>query len=79
MREQPEKRLPGPVGTDDGGVLAEADGQRQAIEDAAVVLDDAGIGELEDRFARVCSRIWEVAIEVGKCEPTLTRKPQTGT
>ena len=50
VREQPQQeRFPGAVGADDGGVLAGADGQRQAIEDAATGLDDRRVDQLEDR------------------------------
>jgi hypothetical protein len=50
VAEEPrQKRLAGAVGADDSGVLAGADRQGQAVEDAAVVANDRGVCELEDR------------------------------
>src|SRR5258705_10806252 len=49
VREQAdERRLAGAVGTDDRGVLARGDGEREAVEDAAVIFDDRRVSELED-------------------------------
>jgi len=51
-REQPdEDRFAGAVGADDGGVLARVDGERDAVEHAAVVLDHRRIDELQHRVA----------------------------
>ena len=47
MREQADERgLPGAVGTDDGGMFARVDGEREAVEDAAVVFDDRRVAQL---------------------------------
>ena len=45
-QEAHQRRLPGAVGTDDGGVFSRLDRQREAVEDAAVVLDDRCVAQL---------------------------------
>ena len=58
------------IGTDDGRVLADADRQRQTIENAAIVLDDAGRGELEDRLAHCKYKVQSAKYKVsGKYPP----------
>jgi hypothetical protein len=53
VREQSQQDgLARSIGTDDGRVLTDADRQREAIENAAIVFDDAGIDQLEDRIRR---------------------------
>ena len=61
-----ERRLAGAVRADDGGVLAGVDGERQAVEDATVVLDDRRIGQFENRSCR------QVAIYVGSGLPLVS-------
>ena len=49
VRQQPdEDRFPRAVGTDDGRVFAGGDGQREAVEDGAIVLDDGGVDEFQN-------------------------------
>jgi len=53
VREQPDERgFPGAVRTDDGGVFAGLDRERQGVKDGAVVLDDRCVGKLENRISQ---------------------------
>ena len=71
MSSRTSDDLPGAVGTDDGGVLAGVDRERQAVEDGTVVLDDGGVGEFEDRIRHCCkckveSSKWKVSSKSGE-------------
>ena len=55
-REQPyELRLARPVGAKDGGVLVGLDGQREAVKDGMLALDDRRVVQLKDRTAHAGS------------------------
>jgi len=56
MREKADERgFTSAVRTDDGGVIAGADGQGKTVEDATIVFDDGGVSEFEDRIGQTSS------------------------
>ena len=61
-QESNERRLPSAVGTDNRGVFANPDRERQAVENGTLFPNDCGVRELEDGIRHCC----KCKVESGK-------------